>query len=82
MVRKAAFSFVSVLVLIVTACASAATPAATSAPAATTAPSSTTAPAATSAPGSPTAPAANSGAPQKGGTLTVAYKDDLATLLK
>jgi len=82
MVRKAVFSVVSVLVLLATACSSAATPAATSAPAATTAPSSTTAAGSTNAAptAAPAATAANSGTPQKGGTLTVAYKDDLATL--
>jgi len=78
MMRKALFSLVSVLLLVATACGGAATTASPSAqPANTAAPSNTAAPAAT--PGSPTA-AASAGAPQKGGELVVAYKDDLATL--
>src|SRR5207237_1397171 len=83
MMRKALFSLVSVLLLVATACGGAATPGSpTAQPANTSAPSNTAvaataAPAAT--PGSTTA-AANAGAPQKGGDLVVAYKDDLATL--
>jgi ABC-type transport system substrate-binding protein len=90
MVKKALFSFVSVLLLVATACGGAATtasptaqPANTAAPSNTAAPVNTAAPAPTTAPvatpGSPTA-AASAGTPQKGGELVVAYKDDLATL--
>ena len=82
MVRKAVFSFVSVLVLIATACGSAATPAATNAPEPTNPPSNTAAAPTVAAPATsaPAATTASTGTPVQGGDLTVAYKDDLATL--
>ena len=83
MVRKALFSFVSVLVLVATACGGAASPAPSATqPAATAQPANTSAPSNTAAAptSAPAATQANTSAPQKGGELVVAYKDDLATL--
>jgi peptide/nickel transport system substrate-binding protein/oligopeptide transport system substrate-binding protein len=82
--ERVIFSLLVILTLILTACTSSAPP--TAAPAESSGGGEAAAPtesADTSAPAEPTeAPAAESGAmtPQKGGSMTIVYKDDLATL--